>query len=74
MQEFLTQPNPAAIGTIAPDGGPHTAATWYIWEHGQAVVNMDESRTRLEHIRRDPRVSLTVLGKEIGRASCRERV
>src|SRR5215211_9177632 len=36
-------------------------ATWYLWEGGRILVNMDEGRARLEYVRRDPRVSLTVL-------------
>jgi PPOX class probable F420-dependent enzyme len=64
IEEFLVQPNPSVIATLALDGSPHSAATWYLWEHGQALVNMDSSRKRLEHLRRDPRVSLTVLGKD----------
>jgi PPOX class probable F420-dependent enzyme len=61
LQELLAKPNPAVIGTLRPDGSPHTTATWYLWENGRVLVNMDESRKRLEHLRRDPRVSLTVL-------------
>ena len=38
-----------------------TVATWYDWEDGRVLVNMDEGRRRLEHLRTDPRVSLTVL-------------
>ena len=64
IEEFLAKPNPSVIATLALDGSPHSAATWYLWEHGQALVNMDSSRKRLEHLRRDPRVSLTVLDKE----------
>ena len=30
LDEFLTQPNPSVIGTVAADGSPHTAATWYV--------------------------------------------
>ena len=59
--EFLTRPNPAVIGTLKPDGAPHTVATWYLWEDGRVLVNMDEDRARLDYLRRDPRVSLTVL-------------
>src|SRR3954447_75814 len=61
LDEFLTQANPAVIGTLDPDGAPPTAATWYLWENGRVLVNMDATRKRLEHLRRDPRVSLTVL-------------
>jgi PPOX class probable F420-dependent enzyme len=61
---FLARPNPAVIGTLRPDGAPHTVATWYLWEDGRVLVNMDASRARLDHIREDPRVALTVLDGE----------
>lgn len=64
LSEFLSAPNPSVIATLRPDGSPHTAATWYLWEHGRVLVNMDEGRKRLEHLRRQPRVSLTVLGDD----------
>jgi PPOX class probable F420-dependent enzyme len=62
LDEFLTHPNPSVIATLRPDGSPHTAATWYLWENGRVLVNMDEGRKRLEYLRSDPRVSITVLG------------
>ena len=64
LQEMLAKPNPAVIGTLRPDGSPHTTATWYLWENGRVLVNMDEGRKRLEYLRRDPRVSITVLDDE----------
>ncbi|HEX7300159.1 MAG TPA: PPOX class F420-dependent oxidoreductase [Solirubrobacteraceae bacterium] len=64
LDEFLKQPNPSVIATLAPDGSPHTAATWYLWENGRVLVNMDEGRQRLGHLRHDPRVSITVLAKD----------
>jgi PPOX class probable F420-dependent enzyme len=64
LDQFLSQPNPSVIATLQPDGRPHTAATWYLWEDGRVLVNMDEGRKRLEHLRHDPRVSITVLGKD----------
>jgi PPOX class probable F420-dependent enzyme len=64
VEEFLRRRNPAVIGTLRPDGSPHTVPTWYDWEDGLVLLNMDESRLRLGFIRRDPRVSLTVLDAE----------
>jgi PPOX class probable F420-dependent enzyme len=64
LSEFLSAPNPSVIATLRPDGGPHSAATWYLWEDGRVLVNMDEGRKRLEHLRRDAQVSLTVLGAD----------
>jgi PPOX class probable F420-dependent enzyme len=64
LDVFLSQPNSSVIATLQPDGSPHTAATWYLWENGRVLVNMDEGRRRLEYIRKDSRVSLTVLDKD----------
>ncbi|MGW0607169.1 PPOX class F420-dependent oxidoreductase [Streptomyces sp. NPDC002644] len=58
---MLEKPNPAVITTLRADGQPVSTATWYAWDEGRVLVNMDEGRKRLEHIRNDPRVTLTVL-------------
>jgi PPOX class probable F420-dependent enzyme len=58
---MLEKANPAVITTLRPDGQPVSTATWYLWDDGRILVNMDEGRRRLEHVRNDPRVSLTVL-------------
>jgi PPOX class probable F420-dependent enzyme len=58
---MLRKPNPAVITTLRPDGQPVSAATWYLWDDGRIMVNMDEGRRRLSHVRNDPRVALTVL-------------
>jgi PPOX class probable F420-dependent enzyme len=58
---MLRKPNPAVITTLRRDGQPVSAATWYLWADGQVLVNMDEGRKRLEHMRADPRVSVDVL-------------
>lgn len=64
VDEFLRKPNPAVVASLRPDGSPHTVATWYDWEEGLVLLNMDESRLRLGFMRRDPRVALTVLAEE----------
>jgi PPOX class probable F420-dependent enzyme len=58
---LLRKPNPAVITTLRRDGQPVSAATWYLWDDGRILVNMDEGRKRLEHMRNDPRVALDVL-------------
>jgi PPOX class probable F420-dependent enzyme len=62
VDEFLRLPNPAVVATLRADGSPHTVPTWYDWEDGRVLLNMDETRLRLGHMRRDPRAALTVLG------------
>ena len=61
IEEFLRKPNPAVVATIRPDGSPHSVATWYDLVDGLILLNMAATRARLDHIRRDPHVSLTVL-------------
>jgi PPOX class probable F420-dependent enzyme len=58
---MLRKPNPAVITTLRRSGQPISMATWYLWDDGRVLVNMDESRKRLEHMRGDPRIALDVL-------------
>jgi PPOX class probable F420-dependent enzyme len=61
LVEFLKEPHAAVIATVRSDGAPYSAATWYDWVDGRVLVNMDLERLRLAHMRRDPRVAITVL-------------
>ncbi len=61
LSELLSKPNPSVITTVRPDGQPVSVATWYLWEGGRILVNMDEGRKRLDYMRQEPRVTLTVL-------------
>ena len=59
--ELLGRPNPCVMATLRSDGTPVSTPTWYLWEDGRVLINLDEGRIRLKHLRRDPRVTLTVL-------------
>lgn len=61
LVELMKRPNPAVMATVRPDGAPVSVATWYLWEDGRILLNLDAARRRLGHIKADPRVSLTVL-------------
>jgi PPOX class probable F420-dependent enzyme len=63
LRALLARPNPAVMATVRADGQPVTVATWYLLDGDRILVNLDESRKRLDHLRRDGRVSLTVLDK-----------
>lgn len=63
VDAFLARPNPAVVATVSPTGEPHTAATWYDWDDGRVLLNMDESRLRLRYMRQNRAVALTVLGE-----------
>ncbi len=61
LRALLDKPNPAVVATLRRDGAPVTVATWYALEGDRVLLNMDHSRVRLQHLRRDPRVSVTVI-------------
>jgi len=65
VRELLARPNPAVISTLRKDGQPVSVATWYLLEDDDRVLlNMDATRVRVQHLRRDPRVTLTALDKD----------
>ncbi|WP_077799695.1 PPOX class F420-dependent oxidoreductase [Streptomyces sp. JHA26] len=60
--DLLRRPNACVMATLRSDGSPVSTPTWYVWEDdGRVLINLDEGRVRLKHLRRDPRVTLTVL-------------
>jgi PPOX class probable F420-dependent enzyme len=61
VARLLSRPNPAVIATLRADGQPVSVATWYLLDGERILVNMDAGRRRLEHLRRDPRVAITIL-------------
>ena len=59
--EFLAKPGVLCrIATIRPDGAPSVTPIWYLYEEGKVFVTPRAHSAWLEHIRRDPRVSLTI--------------
>jgi len=64
VAEFLRRPNYATISCVRPDGQPVSVPTWYLFEDGKVVVNMDAGRKRLDWLRADPRVSLSAMDPE----------
>ncbi|MFD3735360.1 PPOX class F420-dependent oxidoreductase [Streptomyces sp. NPDC058632] len=61
---LLGRPNPCVMATLRSDGAPVSTPTWYVWEDGRVLISLDEGRVRLKHLRRDPRVTLTVLADD----------
>lgn len=64
VETFLAAANPAVISTTRRPNTPHSVATWYDWEDGRILVNMDGSRARLRWMVVGSRVSLTVLDRD----------
>lgn len=61
IETLVRAANPAVVASVRANGTPHSAATWYDWEDGRVLLNMDASRLRLRFLRHNPAVSLTIL-------------
>jgi PPOX class probable F420-dependent enzyme len=62
VDDFLKEARPAVMATVRSDGRPVTVACWYDWRDGQVLLSLDASAKRLEHLRTNPGVAITVLG------------
>ena len=59
--EFLDNPFVAAVTTLRADGSPHTTVVWVEHEDGEVSFNTAVGRAKERHLRRDPRVALTMI-------------
>jgi PPOX class probable F420-dependent enzyme len=64
LETFLSAPHPAVVAVAGRDGQPVSAATWYLYEHGRVLLSMARDGLRHQHMRADPRMSLTVLADD----------
>ena len=62
VKRFLDAPRPAVVGWLRNDGGPATAPVWYRFTDGVVHLSMHADGRRAHQLRRDPRLSLSVLG------------
>jgi PPOX class probable F420-dependent enzyme len=64
LERFLEAPNVAVVATVGADGAPSTAATWYEYRDGRLVLPMLASARRVEELRANPGLGLTVLAPD----------
>lgn len=60
-RELLLKPNPCVMATLRKDGSPVSVPTWYRLVGDRIHLNLDAGRVRLQHMRRDPRVALSII-------------
>ena len=51
----------AFVGTLGKSGEPHVTPSWFLWDGERVRISLVEGRQRLRNLRRDPRLSLTVV-------------
>ena len=58
---LLDDRNYAVLATVNPDGSPHTSVMWVGRDGNDLLFSTVEGRVKHRNMRRDPRVSVTVI-------------
>lgn len=70
--ELLASGAVATLATLDADGAPHLSAAWVGIEDGEIVIGTLGDQRKLQNIRRDPRVAVTVQSDRINEWGLRE--
>ena len=68
-EKFLIQPRIAHLVTLRPEGTPHVAPVWFLWESepgdkGRAWVMADGNAIKVRNIQSNPAVALSIATPE----------
>ena len=61
VQALLSRPNFAHLSTLMPDGSPNTTPVWIGVQDDHILIGSGESSLKIRNLRRDPRLSLSVI-------------
>jgi PPOX class probable F420-dependent enzyme len=57
------EPNVAVVAALRDDGTPQQTVVWVDSDGEHVVLNLNNFRAKLEHMRRDPRVSVLTIDR-----------
>jgi PPOX class probable F420-dependent enzyme len=64
VQTFLEEPNLAHVVTLMKDGSPHVTPVWVDHDGTHVVINTVEGHQKLVNLRRDPRIAVSIVGRD----------
>lgn len=64
QRAFLDRPLHAIVATLDAAGQPSQSVVWYVREGETLWISVGPGSVKARHIRRDPRVSVLVLGQD----------
>ena len=54
----------ASLATLMPDGTPQVTPVWFDWDGKNLIFNSARGRQKDKNVRRDPRVTMTIMDPE----------
>jgi PPOX class probable F420-dependent enzyme len=64
VRHLLDVPNLVVVGTVSPDGAPHTSLLWATYEGDELLLSTIEGRQKPKNWALDPRVSVLILDED----------
>ena len=61
FHDLLSSTAVAFVGTIGKRGEPQVTPLWFHWDGERVRISLVEGRQKLRNLRRDPRISLTIV-------------
>ena len=65
QKEFLKNHRLVIVGVARKDGPPHMSPVYYVMDGDDILISTTESRIKTKAIRRNPAVSLCILGEQM---------
>jgi len=64
QKKYLADKNFGHIATLNKDGSPQVSPVWVEYDGTHVIVNSELSRRKVRNLKRDPRVSISILNGE----------
>lgn len=64
VDELLAEPLVSHLVTVRPNGRPHVAPVWFIWQGGHALVIVGEEAVKVGNLRNNSAASLSIASPE----------
>lgn len=60
IEAYLSKPRIADLATVRPDGSPHVAPVWFLYEDGAVKVLAEAGSVKIKNLKSEPRVSVSI--------------
>ena len=60
IDSYLSEAHVALLTSIRPNGRPHVAPVWFVWQDGRALVMTGASSVKVGNLRNNPAVNLSL--------------
>jgi PPOX class probable F420-dependent enzyme len=71
-RRLIDSPAVATVVTLRPDGSPHISAAWVGLDDGEIVFGTLDDQPKLQNLRRDPRITISVFSDRVNQWGLRE--